>query len=584
MRLVRRVAISNFRSLRNVVLDDLAEYVPIIGLNGTGKSNVLRALSLFFNGYLDENGTPVDLSRDFPDFVRTKEKKRVQITVDFDLSSGYTVRDTATFLANSGISNELVVERSWSYAPGTTDTQSEIRFGPTRDDLRDADPSDIQALLTVIRSVEFRYVPNHVRPSDLIEEEIQPLRSTLLRRLQMTKAYKEAGVPAAMMALHKVAEDVFAPLSASVRAGAQQLSSIGADLPTNFTELAFQVGINAVSSTGSVQQPALQGSGTQSFLLLHVLALLDKASRGQMFGWRQSSVWALEEPESFLHAGLRTRFAEDVRRFASDERRQVFVTTHQDEFVRTGSAAWVATLSDGATVVERLTSRDALKKTNRLRVTSFGHPLLTLVDYPLVLVEGKWDSLYLRRAIATAGLRPRWRVVDMSDIDETYSGGTALANYLRVSALALASRPETSPVIVLRDWEETPADLAAIAAILSPHETSRAAKCDVAYANPQLGPTFVGIERYLETEFIRSVVPNADLRPESLDSPFPLWVHKTNLTAAKPRLAARFQADSTATSRYLEALVRSIDQIVEAALAQVSPTEFVAVAPPPDTT
>ena len=45
------------------ILDD---YVPVIGLNSTGKSNVLRALNLFFNGVLDEDRTPPSVDRDHP--------------------------------------------------------------------------------------------------------------------------------------------------------------------------------------------------------------------------------------------------------------------------------------------------------------------------------------------------------------------------------------------------------------------------------------------------------------------------------------------------------------------------------------
>lgn len=53
MSVVGYVEVENFRSLRRIEMIDLDEYVPIIGLNSSGKSNVLRALNLFFNAYLD---------------------------------------------------------------------------------------------------------------------------------------------------------------------------------------------------------------------------------------------------------------------------------------------------------------------------------------------------------------------------------------------------------------------------------------------------------------------------------------------------------------------------------------------------
>lgn len=46
--LIHGIRIYGFRSLRRVSIDAIDEYAPLIGLNGSGKSNVLRCLSLFF--------------------------------------------------------------------------------------------------------------------------------------------------------------------------------------------------------------------------------------------------------------------------------------------------------------------------------------------------------------------------------------------------------------------------------------------------------------------------------------------------------------------------------------------------------
>jgi predicted ATP-dependent endonuclease of OLD family len=48
---VKTLGIQNFRSLKNVTLDDIGDLVVLIGANSSGKSNILEALSLFFGQF-----------------------------------------------------------------------------------------------------------------------------------------------------------------------------------------------------------------------------------------------------------------------------------------------------------------------------------------------------------------------------------------------------------------------------------------------------------------------------------------------------------------------------------------------------
>src|SRR3546814_5309516 len=50
----------------------------------------------------------------------------------------------------------------------------------------------------------------------------------------------------------------------------------------------------------------------------------------RQFGWRQATVWAVEEPESGLHHDLQTRLSKKLIEWTSDQGRrlQVFTTTH----------------------------------------------------------------------------------------------------------------------------------------------------------------------------------------------------------------------------------------------------------------
>jgi hypothetical protein len=571
--LIARIQIEGFRSFRRAELTDLDDYVPVIGLNSTGKSNVLRALNLFFNGVTDEERTPPAIVPDYPDFLEgRRRKKRLAVTVHFDLAGGYEVRNTQDVLRKHGIRDSLVIERSWTLGPSRVDLVDGYRFGPDRSRLADLAEQDRPSIVAFIQSVQFRYVPNHLRPADLIRSEIQALRPKLVNRLRRTKAYKDGGVDASIGALAEVAAAMFKPIEAGVSPGGTG-RRIVPDIPSDFAELAFQVGLNTLTESGSVQPTELQGSGTQSIILLHVLHLLDSTMREQGFGWKQYTVWAMEEPESFLHAGLRTQFAEDLRRFSTEDRRQVFVTTHQDEFVRVADSAWLATLSAGETSLARMSTRDALQQSARLRISAYSHPLMSMPDHPILIVEGKTDALYLRSAATKSDRRPRWRLISLEDFDDTQGGGDNVKAYLSANRAVLASRPLEAPVFVLRDWED--GKHAQIDKVLrDAHEASRAWCCPEDLCNPDLGSEFRGIERFLPTKLIESVVPAGELRPHSRSHEYPLGIDGSALHRHKRGLAERFEADAFEPGPHLVRLYEWVDDEVQRAFGELPPTLF----------
>lgn len=570
VRLLTGFEIENFRSIRRLRVEELDSYAPIIGLNSSGKSNILRALNLFFNGHLDEVRTPLELERDYPDSLRKSGKRqRVAVAVRFN-TSAVQPRGAEQYLKSSGFAESLVIQREWTRAPQTGLLVDAYRVGATFAALQPVPDTDVQNVLSFIRAIHYRYVPNHVRPADLIRDEIQVLRPSLVTNLSRTKEFQEGGVTRALEALSRVATAMLQKTSDSIAAGSGR--QVAVDVPANFADLAFQVALQTVTA-GGLQPTELQGSGTQSFTLLHVLDLLDRAQRGRGFGWTKGNIWAIEEPESFLHAGLRARFAQDLFHYADDDKRQVLATTHADEFVRVAERAHVATLKDSSTESTVLDARDALAATTRLRVTTFQHPLMYEVDEALVLVEGKFDEIHLKAALQEIGLRPRWRLASLALLDpDSGAGGSGVEQYLRINRLVLKSRPRGAPVFVLRDWEDQ--SLAKLEQVVAAHDTSKILRCPEVLANPDLDQTFVGIERYLPTDLIRSKVPSQGLgRPTVGDLPLSLRVGRQKYEAYKKVMAEAVAAGAKA-GPHMGELVRWLDREVLAVLDGVPVQEF----------
>ena len=77
MRLITSVHVRGFRSLADVRLNDLSNFVALVGPNNSGKSNVFRALNLFFNNELDKDSY-LDLSAD----CHMKRRKKPELAGD----------------------------------------------------------------------------------------------------------------------------------------------------------------------------------------------------------------------------------------------------------------------------------------------------------------------------------------------------------------------------------------------------------------------------------------------------------------------------------------------------------------------
>lgn len=566
---IQYVRIENFRSIRSAELSEIGDYAPVIGLNSSGKSNVLRALNLFFNGYLDETRTPLSMTDDFSTHAPKGKKKLVSVTVGLRLTDEFKVRGQDEFHRTHGVSDVIFIKRMWGLSVDKTATVETFYFGPSASELIEATTENVAPLLAHIRAVRFVYVPNHARPADLIRRELAPLQSTLVSRLRSTKAYRESLVDELFQELTAMGQRMFGDVSEAVSRGLPGLG-IQPDLPVDFADLVFNLGVQARAAGDVARAPEFEGSGVQSLLLLHVLNLADRTHRGSGFGWVQASIWAIEEPESFLHAGLRVQFSTDLHKYALDPKRQIFVTTHQDEFVRTSDFAWVTTKSPD-TALTRMTARDALVASAKASISTYSHPLFTFASEPILIVEGPFDDIYLRGAIEEGSLKPRWRLISPKVVFGDEYTGDAIYQYLKYNRQVIASRPDAAPVIMLRDWEAK--DKQKYDKILSVHPYSTCLVPPIELTNPSLGESFVGIERYLSTDFILSVVSVKSLGRESGEPDAPYSIKRHVLEEVKRPLAEK-ATGNTPVGTYMQGLAAWVDTQVEQILSNVPSSAF----------
>ncbi len=141
---IKTISIKHFRSITsvNISADKLNIFV---GLNDVGKSNILKALNLFFNGETDYNQGFVfekDFSKLFPE--KNKKAKEIEIKITFDIPKNY--KDSGEYIwTKSWRQQGIVKDEIASKQGGTIPSRSKIP--------------------NLLKKITFRYVPA-VKSSD----------------------------------------------------------------------------------------------------------------------------------------------------------------------------------------------------------------------------------------------------------------------------------------------------------------------------------------------------------------------------------------------------------------------------------
>ena len=142
---IRAVRIKDFRSLPSAELSDVDNIVPIAGPNGSGESNLRRALNLFFNGEV-EDGVPLDLGRDYHDpEQKRKTKKLIEVHLDMDFGAGLRADLQQPILKLAGGAQPVTIRKRWLLDSVTREPTVELAFGSAG-----TEPSVVSAARAVV--------------------------------------------------------------------------------------------------------------------------------------------------------------------------------------------------------------------------------------------------------------------------------------------------------------------------------------------------------------------------------------------------------------------------------------------------
>ena len=490
MKLIKSIEIDHFRSIQAPQTVEVGHFTAIAGLNNSGKSNLLRALHLFFTG-MTEPSVNFDFSKDYNlhDVRSKKRAKDIRVTITFELPELFKFRKGLEPV-NELLGSTFSITKSWS-----RDTPIEKYFLNDKE-LSLEDRAKIDQFLALIN---FRYIPNRVLPLDIVRNEHSALRDAIVRRLRRRLGQQDE----LFAKLKEISETLVEGIEKDLR-NATNVDGVRLDMPSSWQDFVFALGYK-LTSDGIEFDDSVQGSGVQSLLMIQTLALIDK-DYYQQFGWKQASLWAIEEPESSMHTTLEAQVAYFLAQLSTerDGRLQIIGTTHSDLMLQSSDTIVMADMEKGRTACKVVDKRTGLSESAKIGISRFTHPLLIEPLRPLILVEGKYDHALLEQAIRLIAPSLDINVSYLEVLDNTggATGGDGnLQKYLKAHQQQLSMRIPGSPVIVLLDWDSA-GKVSELKKYCNDSSRYKVLAWPDSSFNPALNAKFKGIERHMSDRIV----------------------------------------------------------------------------------
>lgn len=495
---IRDIEISRFRSIREAKLNDLEHFSILAGLNNSGKSNVLRALSLFFTGH-PEPGVQFDFARTYyRGEWSAKKKKVIGISVHFTLSPAFKFRPELAPVEQL-LQRDFTIKKEWGYRQIEPAIYLNGSIAPLGAD-------DVEKVNQFLSLISFRYIPNRVNPTEIIRREQQALRDVLVRRLARYKIQSEA----VFQGLQTTAETLVKAVSSDVTKFAPDIKKVRLATANSLADLVFQFGYQ-LEEGGVEMDESEQGSGMQSLLMFETLHLIDR-DYFQQFGWKQAAIWAVEEPESSLNAALEAKTAHLLHKISKEKegRLQIIGTTHSDLMIQYAEQGYFIEKQSGSgrnqSTITAKKTRELLTLTSRHGVSRWVNPILYYPLDAVVLVEGKYDRDFLLECLRLMAIQNPPRVVCLADIkqDATQGGDARLHGFVKEHVDVIRARNAYAKVAVLLDWDSAN-KRQSFENLFHASDPFKCLAWDSADANPKLADTFRGIERFFPDRIIQKV-------------------------------------------------------------------------------
>lgn len=409
MKIIESITIRYFRSVYTLTLPECKDLTIITGKNDVGKSNILKALNLFFcqqTDYLHDTNFFEDYS-----MLRKEEVKKDTIRGQQFIS--ISVR----FLRGDRMPNSLppsfTVTKRWdmhSSEPKTTsDVQNRMKQYAKKSGIKYSEKTTTTSLSVFLNKIKYVYIPA-IKDNRVFSETLNILQQSLFA--SKNKNILDAPISEANCAIQNILCDLQNDFQMST--GISNFIELPNTL--NYTNGLLQINTNAGVGNVPIDK---RGDGIRSHYIPKILNFVANHSSNLY-------IWGFEEPENSYEYRRCIQVAEEFdKKYCIKS--QVFITSHSPAFfsnesdskivVRIGnSGGKTVTLDDKRPLDEELgyieLYKDFITQIKNLQYCQMekDRELAELKEYlkdlpvPIVLTEGKTDAELLKIAIQKLGL------------------------------------------------------------------------------------------------------------------------------------------------------------------------------------
>jgi len=311
---LRKIRIENFRSIKLVEID-LTDFSVFVGKNDCGKSNILRALNLFFNEETNFD-TEFNFKDDYNFFAQKRARKAEEISIKIELSIPESYHTT---------NGELIIwEQRFRQGGLHYDEYYGVRLRTNRMGRVEREKVEIPLnsnLHTLLKRIEFEYVPA-IKDNNYFDG----LRGRIYEILSEVAAQTfrdSSGAFESSIGDHLT--DLTVDITRSL--GIETKLALPRDLSHIFERLDFLSGEAGISLNN-------HGDGIKARHIPLILKfMVDKKNSLQVKGaMPYSFIWAYEEPENNLEYRSAIQLSDEITNLAKSGTANVLLTTHSPVF------------------------------------------------------------------------------------------------------------------------------------------------------------------------------------------------------------------------------------------------------------
>lgn len=303
MQLIRHIAIKKFRSLYDAEFDLTKPLAVFHGPNDAGKSNVLRALNLFFNNKTND-GIDFNFERDFSRRA-AKEKEKRRTNNQSDKSRQYVeikvIFNTQNY--KNSLGESCWVTRRWYSDGHMTETMS-------------AKGKNKAHCSRFLGNIRYHYIPA-IKDSSILSRLLGDIYEVLREQTRFREILKS---------FDDEVRTQTEPLSKELKKQLPLKSSTFIP-PSDFSSLFQQQDFSTATDKDEMSLLLQHGDGIHVRHIPPILSFIAEKSTESKF-----HLWGVEEPENSLELSAAVAEARRFIGYSRQDNIQVFLTSHSPAF------------------------------------------------------------------------------------------------------------------------------------------------------------------------------------------------------------------------------------------------------------